>query len=395
MSLDDSRKAIRALDRVSVNPSSGQLLLQLLGYRRCRTAEPQDRLGERPEDYVHTRVLPVPLPPVGSEILAYQGIVVHGHRASMPPMNLVAPPDRIEIKRTGRCEFPDARCPEQTTIGDHHVRPCCARAVEITGRRDVCAPAGGEDLLAHEEVTAGRRLAVLHQVAEVGHQVERRSGETTPACASLRDAARGSNGLRVLIGGDRQELRQPSGLFIAQADRAHRAIHHPDRQADMLVVDVHGAFRRDELMLLSIAARTKHGVGLLASRIRESHEELGHLGCRGVRDPARRQSRAAGGTEAVFGLLRRCTRRTVHQVIVLRVVRQRNVENDSVRTFVVTSGRPADSNHAPIVPTVEHGSNAPDLGTHGGAPRLFGEQRSVTCGGQHRRRARSRAEHDR
>ena len=46
------------------------------------------------------------------------------------------------------------------------VRPCCARAVEITGRRDVCAPAGREDLLAGEEVTAGRRLAVLHQVAE-------------------------------------------------------------------------------------------------------------------------------------------------------------------------------------------------------------------------------------
>ena len=92
-------------------------------------------------------------------------------------------------------------------------------------------------------------------------------------------------------------------------------------------MDVHGAFRRDELMLLSIAARTKHGVGLLASRIRESHEELGHLGCRGVRDPARRQSRAAGGTEAVIGLLRKCTRRTVHQVIVLGVLRQRNVEN--------------------------------------------------------------------
>ena len=133
--------------------------------------------------------------------------------------------------------------------------------------------------------------------------------------------------LRVLIGSDRQELRQPSGLFIVQADRAHRTIHDPDRQSDMLVMEVHGALRRDELMLLSIAARTKHGVGLLASGIRESHEELGHLGCRGVRDPARRQSRAAGGTEAVYGLLRRCTRRTVHQVIVLRVVRQRNVEN--------------------------------------------------------------------
>ena len=129
-------------------PPRGQLLLQLLGYRRCRTAEPQDRLGERSDHDVHTRVLPVPLPPVGSEIPAYQRIVVHGHRASMPPMNLVAPPDRIEIKGTGRCDFPDARCPEQTTIGDHHVRPCCARAVEITRRRDVCAPAGGEDLLA-------------------------------------------------------------------------------------------------------------------------------------------------------------------------------------------------------------------------------------------------------
>jgi hypothetical protein len=85
-------------------------------------------------------------------------------------MNLDTGLDLIEIERTDRSEPPDARHPMHTTVGDHHVRPCSAGAVEVSCRRDVCTSTRGEYLLLVGQEIACCCLAHPHQVAEVGHQ---------------------------------------------------------------------------------------------------------------------------------------------------------------------------------------------------------------------------------
>ena len=65
----------------------------------------------------------------------------------MPPMNLGAALDMVEIERTDRDETPDTRHPMHMPIGDHHVGPRSTRAVEVSCRRDVCTSARGQDLL--------------------------------------------------------------------------------------------------------------------------------------------------------------------------------------------------------------------------------------------------------
>ena len=89
----------------------------------------------------------------------------------------------------------------------------------------------------------------------------------------------------------------PSGLLIAQAYRAHRA--KSTTQIDSrtcwswMCTVPSGATNSCSL---PIAARTKHGIRLLASRIRESHEELGHLGL-----PRRRPRIQPGGRAVPAG----------------------------------------------------------------------------------------------
>ena len=110
---------------------------------------------------------------IGNEVLSGECIVIHDHRGSMAPMNLDTGPDLIEIERTDRAKHLDARHPVHMTVGDHHVGPSSARAVEVPCRRDVCTSTRAEYLLFVGQEIAYSRRANPHQVAEVGHRVSR------------------------------------------------------------------------------------------------------------------------------------------------------------------------------------------------------------------------------
>ena len=159
------RRATRALNLSDFWSSTRQLFLQLHGRRRRRTAAAKDRLGKRPDNRVHGDVLPVQRPTIGNEVLSDECIVMHNHRGSMPLMNLDTGLDLIEIERTDRSEPPDARHPMHTTVGDHHVGPCSARAVEVSCRRDVCTSTRGEYLLLVDQEIAYCCFANPHRVA--------------------------------------------------------------------------------------------------------------------------------------------------------------------------------------------------------------------------------------
>ena len=173
LSVEVSGEATRALNLSDFQSSTRQLLLQFHGRRGRRTAKAKDRPGERADNRVHGRVLPVPQPTIGNEVRSDECIVIHDHRGSMPPMNLDTGLDLIEIERTDRAEPLDARHPMHTTVGDHHVGPSCARAVEVSCRRDVCTSTRAEYLLLVGQEIAYSCLANPHQVTEVGHQVSR------------------------------------------------------------------------------------------------------------------------------------------------------------------------------------------------------------------------------
>lgn len=173
LSVEVSGEATRALNLSDFQSSTRQLLLQFHGRRGRRTAKAKDRPGDRADNRVHGRVLPVPQPTIGNEVRSDECIVIHDHRGSMPPMNLDTGLDLIEIERTDRAEPHDARHPMHATVGDHHVGPSCARAVEVSCRRDVCTSTRAEYLLLVGQKIAYSCLANPHQVTEVGHQVSR------------------------------------------------------------------------------------------------------------------------------------------------------------------------------------------------------------------------------
>ena len=118
-------------------------------------------------------------------MLSDECIMIHDHRGSMPPMNLDTGLDLIEIERTDRAEQLDARHPMHTTVGDHHVGPSCARAVEVSCRRDVCTSTRAEYLLLVGQETSYSCLANPHHVTEVGHQGQARSRRTQLACPGM------------------------------------------------------------------------------------------------------------------------------------------------------------------------------------------------------------------
>ena len=165
-----SGEAIRALNLRDNQSSKRQLFLQLHGGARRRTAEPEDRSGERADNRVR-RVRPVQRPTIGNEVLSDECVVIHDHRGSMPPMNLDTRLDLIEIERTDRAEPLDIGHPMHTTVGDHHVGPSSTCAVEVSCRRDVCTSTRGEYLLLVGQEVPYRCLANPHQLAQVGHQV--------------------------------------------------------------------------------------------------------------------------------------------------------------------------------------------------------------------------------
>jgi hypothetical protein len=168
------REAIQALNPSDLYSSKSELLLQLLAGNRRRTAEPEDGLGKWADNRVHGRVLPMHRPTIGKEVRSDDRSVIHDHRGSMPPKDLGTARDVIEVERTDRGRHPDIRHPMHMTAGDHHVGPTGSPAVEIPCRRDVCAPAGRENLLVPGQAFADRCSTVPHEVAEVGHLVQRR-----------------------------------------------------------------------------------------------------------------------------------------------------------------------------------------------------------------------------
>ena len=164
-----SGEVIWVLDLPGLSSSKSELFLQLLGHGRRRTAEAEDRLGKRAGNQVHGRVLPIHRPTVGNEVLSDEGVVSHDHRGSMSPMNLGTCLDVIQVERTDPAESLDVRHPMKMKGGDHHVRPRGPCAIEVPGRRDVCASASRNDLLFLGQATADCCIAIRHQAAEVSH----------------------------------------------------------------------------------------------------------------------------------------------------------------------------------------------------------------------------------
>ena len=111
---------------------------------------------------------------IGKEVPSDDGRVIHDHRGSMQPKDLGTARDLIEVERTDRGRHPDTRHPMHMTVGDHHVGPTGSPAVEIPCRRDVCAPAGRENLLVPGQAFADCCSTIPHEVAEVGHLAQRR-----------------------------------------------------------------------------------------------------------------------------------------------------------------------------------------------------------------------------
>jgi hypothetical protein len=159
------------MDLPDLNSSKSELFFQFLRRGRRRSAEAKDRLGERADYGVHRRVLPILRPTVRNEVQPDEWIVPQDHCGSMPPMNLGAGLDVIEVEGTDGSQSPDTRHPMNMTVRDHHIGPCGPSAIEVSRCRDVCASTDGEDLLGVRQAIAYCRFATPHQVGEVGHGV--------------------------------------------------------------------------------------------------------------------------------------------------------------------------------------------------------------------------------
>jgi hypothetical protein len=62
-----------------------------------------------------------------------------------------------------------------------------------------------------------------------------------------------------------------------------------------MVMDMHGPFRRDELMLLPIATHAKRGIGLSPEGVRQPEEKLGDLSRLDTTRLDRPRTRRTGG----------------------------------------------------------------------------------------------------
>jgi hypothetical protein len=163
-----------------------ELFLQLLAGNRRRTAEPEDGLGKWADNRIHGCVLPIQRPAIGKEVRSDDRSMIHDHPGSMPPKDLGTARDVIEVEGTDRGKQPDTRHPMHMTVGDHHVGPTGSPAVEIPCRRDVCASAGRENLLVPGQAFADCCSTVPHEVAEVGHLVQRRPSRERPESERAR-----------------------------------------------------------------------------------------------------------------------------------------------------------------------------------------------------------------